>query len=814
MNTAMKLACGAVCALAALASSATGLPAGYTRVAGLQSAGISGNAPYIDLGYAPTQNTRVDIDFSVLAWGGGSGSGGLDNYPCPFGACHDGNALAFTLTGGATQNDGNCWSYRWGDGTTDGIIIQKSLITGKHHLEANGPLWTIDGLAKEKTGGSSETFTMNKSLFVFARNNNGKMDHPVKMALYGFDIYESGELRHSFMPCVRNSDGEPGLYDVAGDKGFLAKSGTGAFTIAGLPTGYTRVAGLQSAGVSGSDAPYIDLGYKPTQNTRVDIDFDLLAWGSSSGLAPYPCPFGTCHATNALAFTLTGGPTAKDGNCWSYRWGNGSSAVIIPGSIITGAHQLEANGTLWTIDGLTTNKTGGASETFTMTKNLYVFGRNNNGTMDQPVNMTLYGFDIYESGVLLHSFVPCVRNSDNAPGLYDIVGNKGFLAKSGTGAFSTVETSCLEMEGIPSAVSNPNCHPKPVVHPLGDISTDLVEGTDYTLGYGTSSLNGYTNKWVKATGIGDYDGVVSRKAWYRVVAQSTSAFSVERIAPVAYEDGQPGTPHPVVRTADESRTLAEGIDYDLSWYGNREIGRGYAVISGRGGFAGEIWTEPFSILPALRGGYRAAEYIRSSGTQYIDTGFKPGVDTRADFHFDMEEFGGWSQWAVPFGSRNDSSYQFFVGAARQLYNGEPRDDWYRRFSNKDISSASTSRGKPPVVGEHFFSLNKATYTLDDYTDTFTGYNHFQKTYNAYVFAVNNNNAAANHSPMKLYSLKIWDDGTLVREFVPCVRNDGEAGLYDITPGAEKKFYANGGTGTFEAGPVLESPSTPMVICIR
>ncbi len=640
------------------------------------------------------------------------------------------------------------------------------------------------------------------------------MDHPVKMALYGFDIYEKGELRHSFVPCRRNSDGEPGLYDVVGDKGFLAKSGTGAFTVAGLPAGYTRVAGLKSAGKSGSDAPYIDLGYKPTWNTRVDIDFDVHAWGKGSSLDDFPCPFGACHTTNALAFTLTGGNTTS-GNWYSYRWGDGSTSVVVSGLSIMGTHQVEANGPLWTIDGLTKEKTGGASETFTLTKSLYVFARNNNGTMDHPVYMTLYGFDIYENGSLQHSFVPCVRNTDEVPGLYDVCGNKGFLTKSGTGAFTTVGP-CLEMEGILRTVSNPHCHPKPMVHPMGDIATELVEGTDYTLSYGTSSSGGYTNKWVKATGIGDFDGVVSRKAWYRVAAQSANAFSVEHIAPVAYGDGQPCTPRPVVRTADGSRKLEEGLDYGLSWFGNREIGRGYVVISGKRGFSGETWTEPFSILPVLRGGYKAAEYIRSSGTggQYIDTGVNPGVSTRADFHFDMEEFGGWTQWAAPFGSRNAGYYQFFAGAARQELNGIVRDDWYRRFSNKDISDTTGKRGKPAVVGEHVFSLDKATYTLDDYTDTFTGYNHFQNDYSAYVFAVNNNNVAENHAPMKLYSLKIWEDGELVRQFVPCVRRDGVAGLYDMTPDAEKKFYANDGAGAFEAGPVLERAHRSLVICIR
>ena len=51
---------------------------------------------------------------------------------------------------------------------------------------------------------------------------------------------------------------------------------------------------------------------------------------------------------------------------------------------------------------------------------------------------------------------------------------------------------------------------------------------------------------------------------------------------------------------------------------------------------------------------------------------------------------------------------------------------------------------------------------------------------------------------KIYSFKIWDNGTLVRELVP-VKNTitNSAGLYDRV---EKKFYPNLGSGSFTAGP--------------
>ncbi|MBR2939425.1 MAG: hypothetical protein IKC15_06160 [Kiritimatiellae bacterium] len=577
----------------------------------------------------------------------------------------------------------------------------------------------------------------------------------------------------------------------------------------GLPAEYTRVAGLQSAGVAGSNAPYIDLGYKPTEKTWIDLEFNVLGWGSGAGLDDYPCPFGVCHQNNALAFTLTGGAGSVSQNHWRFRWANGSSEIAFGQAKVEGYHNLEACGFSWTVDGNVAEKTGGASETFTMTQNFYVFARNNNGVMDHPVKMVLYGFDIYENGVLRHSFVPCVRKSDDEPGLYDVVGDKGFLEKSGTGAFTVVESS-LRMESVPSVVSFTPYSPQPIVHPTNDSSTVLAECVDYRLIQGMVAKDGVTNRYVVAQGIGAYAGWYSEKSWYRVVAQAANAFSVGQIAPVAYNNGSPCTPRPIVRPANGSGDLAEGADYDLTWYNNRDVGRGYVVISGRGSFAGQFWTEPFWIVPQLPDGYSVVEYIRSSGTQYINTGFKPDVNTSAHLILNMEEFGGTADFASPFGSRNANSRQFFVGAARQpdASTHVTRDDWFRRLSGTSIEAGiiaggvANYRGKPSIVGEHFISLDKAIYTIDGYSAVFSFYTSFSKAYDAYAFAVNNNNAATQLAPMKLYSLKIWDDGVPVRNFVPCVNKDGIAGLYDMTPGASKVFYTNDGSGDFEAGPVL------------
>lgn len=57
----------------------------------------------------------------------------------------------------------------------------------------------------------------------------------------------------------------------------------------------------------------------------------------------------------------------------------------------------------------------------------------------------------------------------------------------------------------------------------------------------------------------------------------------------------------------------------------------------------------------------------------------------------------------------------------------------------------------------------------------------------------------------MYSCKIYDNETLVRNFVPCKNASGAVGLYD-TVGAQ--FYANAGTGTFTAGPEILPPAAP------
>jgi hypothetical protein len=58
--------------------------------------------------------------------------------------------------------------------------------------------------------------------------------------------------------------------------------------------------------------------------------------------------------------------------------------------------------------------------------------------------------------------------------------------------------------------------------------------------------------------------------------------------------------------------------------------------------------------------------------------------------------------------------------------------------------------------------------------------------------------------MKLYSFKLYDNGTLIRNYIPAKRaSDSVIGLYDTV---NNEFYENAGTGTFIAGSAMSGAS--------
>lgn len=181
--------------------------------------------------------------------------------------------------------------------------------------------------------------------------------------------------------------------------------------------------------------------------------------------------------------------------------------------------------------------------------------------------------------------------------------------------------------------------------------------------------------------------------------------------------------------------------------------------------------------------YTTVSYIESNGSQYIDTGVvgKSGVSIDIDTaimvnpndvslvaarsgsnrFFMLHYAGGWSYGYISF---------YRTSATVSAYGKR-----YRIQSSLDAGSQTMT-----VDG-----TNVANGTVS--TSVNTGYN-------LYVCACNKGGSAVYHSGIRIYSLKIYEKGIMVRNYIPVKRNsDGVYGLWDSV---NSKFYPSNSSTNF------------------
>ena len=223
------------------------------------------------------------------------------------------------------------------------------------------------------------------------------------------------------------------------------------------------------------------------------------------------------------------------------------------------------------------------------------------------------------------------------------------------------------------------------------------------------------------------------------------------------------------------------------------------VLTGLGYVTGYAPVEvPHSGGGRLPEGYTEREYIESSGTQYIDTGFKPNQDTRVvvDVYITEQHISS----NCVFGTRSAAS-----STAPLMFNlwsmnagTAVRFDYF----GGNTTSSTSLVGKRSLV-----DANKNICTIGDTVLNGT-YQQGQTKFNLFVLTCNNagNFNSQYNTYARLYSCQIYDNGTLIRDYVPCTNPSGEVGLYDLE---NEEFYGNAGSGAFTAGPEVHPPEPPL-----
>ena len=194
-------------------------------------------------------------------------------------------------------------------------------------------------------------------------------------------------------------------------------------------------------------------------------------------------------------------------------------------------------------------------------------------------------------------------------------------------------------------------------------------------------------------------------------------------------------------------------------------------------------------------GYTALEYIQTSGTQYINTGYKPNQDTRVIY--DCNVVSSFSSNDGIFGVRDTSAatspnrFNFWMQG-----NGSTiRSDYFGDGTNP---SQSINLLNQRIV----IDKNKNVCTVAGNTLTSTA-GTGQCESNLFLFCVNSAGTPNYFTNTRLYSCQIYDNDILVRDFLPCTDANGIIGLFDLVSGV---LYKNGGTGNFIAGPAKAGPT--------
>lgn len=180
------------------------------------------------------------------------------------------------------------------------------------------------------------------------------------------------------------------------------------------------------------------------------------------------------------------------------------------------------------------------------------------------------------------------------------------------------------------------------------------------------------------------------------------------------------------------------------------------------------------------------EYLESDGNQFIDTLFKHNQNTRFLCEFKIITV---KRWAHLFGS-----FGGVQGGGKilcpEIYNSNTMQSYY----GPQTSNRWTLN---PLTNKYTYDFNKNVHIINNESKTYPTRT-FQSDYNTIIFSVTNysGNISTESCPSKCYYFKIYDNDTLVRDFIP-VRIGSVGYMYDKV---SDTLFGNAGTGSFILGP--------------
>lgn len=577
----------------------------------------------------------------------------------------------------------------------------------------------------------------------------------------------------------------------------------------GLPAGFQRTEYLESTGTQ-----YIDTGIPLSNENTVKTKIRILKVNNSFFYGSRKS-----YMVDAFGLHRNYAPFGSDSGMNYVDLSAGTDYIVEQSQ-----NGISINGEL--------KKTYPVS-TFTTPENCYLFYlRQEGGFYDSPSSARIYYFQVWDNGTLVRDFIPCL-DASNVPCMYDLVGKKPYY-NAGTGSFSVgrqvIPVEYLESSGTQyidtgvrynssnyykienkiyygsknqqfqvqgwdaggvngmagtglfsdgSSIYGPSCENKSVItEQIINSGTNTQTVTNYNIEGTTGSLSrAHTNLPLYAANGG-----------YGIFAcYSQTSFTYNASCKVYYyRIYQNGTlVRDFIPCKDENNV---GFMFD------KVSGTCY-LNAGTGDFiVGENkYTSKLRLIrDAIRipDGYTRVEYLESTGTQWIDTGIGYTKSTKVESRFRKTStvgignnlFGSGSS----FGSSDDFSLWCEKNTGLAIHMPYPYVDSGYKMTSVSINNDVVFTAD---LEKRVFTLNDQSYTVGG-TTTSGSNNHIL------LYTFGPGYSYTSYFIGRIYYWKQWDNGTLVRSFIP-VRDENNVGyMYDEVTG---QIFGNAGSGSFVVG---------------
>lgn len=186
-------------------------------------------------------------------------------------------------------------------------------------------------------------------------------------------------------------------------------------------------------------------------------------------------------------------------------------------------------------------------------------------------------------------------------------------------------------------------------------------------------------------------------------------------------------------------------------------------------------------------------YIGSTGTQYINTGYKAKSNTKAVFKY-MPTSTSYSPWIALFGSKasnsNDDSFYVSTGNGKvSAFAGEV----HILDNALPIASLTHTIGKVEEITMSIDEFNLTVDGVNTISTTNSTPGDFTNMGDLYIFGRNAGGSFNYGANIKFISLKIYENNILKHNFIPAIDPLNSTCVYDtVTNG----YYYNEGSGSF------------------